>query len=1042
MTMKMQRLLAALALIVGQTTFCLAQDTVTQSVLSEGHWVKIRVSQTGIYELTDSLLLAAGFSQPERVAVYGYGGARQPEELRKAYLALTADLPEVPTTVMNGRRLFYAVGPVTWANNLTERRDRNNYSSYGYYFLTDKDSPLMFTSKEFVSNYYPMPADYHSLYEVDNYSWFNGGRQLFDSELLVINQDRDYYLLAGGPQGQLTVGMTYENYCNADVLVNDSLVGSILIDPTTTTGRNKHPFLDSNNPYFKAMLDYWTFEVPEGLTDTTKVTLRKTSGANMRLDYISLRTNKPRPLPNLADAPLPVPELVGQVANQNLHGDEAIDMVIIIPASRHLQEQADRLKALHENYDGLRVKVVAADELFNEFSSGTPDANAYRRYLRMLYERAATEKDKPAYLLLFGDGAWDNRMLVPDWSTTSPDDFLLSYESDNSFSETLCYSCDDYFCMLDDGEGANLVVKDRADVAVGRLPARNVEEAKVMVDKTVSYRLNDKAGDWQNLVCFMADDGNENLHMEDAEYVIDSAAVDLSPYRLKKIYWDSYLEKSTSRGNEYPDVVRLVQKQMHEGALLMNYTGHGSGFKLSHEMSIVLKDFTIDAEGRLPLWFLAACDIVPFNNQEDNLGEVAMKNPTGGAIAVISTVHTVYAHLNRILNKCLTRRLLGTGADGVAYPIGEALRQAKQAIFYERRTGESVPNNDRPNHMQYILLGDPALRLNVPDAGAVIDRINGQHVAEGIQRLQPGTTITVEGHISGHEDFDGIAMLTVADAAQTVIGRVNNKLETVRPLRWIDRPVVVYHGTDSVRGGEFKFTFAVPLDISYSDSTGAFYVWAINNDRSLIAHGINEDFTMGDAVIEWPVGEGPDMMCYLENGLFQDGGRVSQSPYFYAEVSDPDGLNVSGCGIGHDMELIIDGRLLTTYVLNNYFVNDFGDYRKGRVEFQIPPLAMGSHTLLFRVWDMLNNSSVTKLSFVVGDEAGDYAEPGGGSHLSEINADNAASGIIQTTTDRAESCTLYDSAGRLLRGTSAVRSGMYIHRNAQGKVKKLVVGGQ
>ena len=149
-------------------------------------------------------------------------------------------------------------------------------------------------------------------------------------------------------------------------------------------------------------------------------------------------------------------------------------MVIIIPTSQKLLAQAERLKTLHEQKHGLRVRIVPADELFNEFSSGTPDANAYRRYLKMLYDRASSAADMPRYLLLLGDCAWDNRMLSQQWQNYSPDDFLLCYESENSYSQTHCYVTDDYFCLLDDGEGESLLSSDQADVAVGRIPARDV----------------------------------------------------------------------------------------------------------------------------------------------------------------------------------------------------------------------------------------------------------------------------------------------------------------------------------------------------------------------------------------------------------------------------------------------------------------------------------------------------------------------------------------------------------------------------------------
>ena len=140
-------------------------------------------------------------------------------------------------------------------------------------------------------------------------------------------------------------------------------------------------------------------------------------------------------------------------------------MVIIVPLTGKLTAQAERIKQMHEERDGLSVRIVPADELYNEFSSGTPDVNAYRRYMKMLYDRAQTDDEMPKYLMLFGDCAWDNRMHSTAWTGYSPDDFLLCYESENSSSATDCYVTDDYFCLMDDGEGGNMLTA-KADVAV------------------------------------------------------------------------------------------------------------------------------------------------------------------------------------------------------------------------------------------------------------------------------------------------------------------------------------------------------------------------------------------------------------------------------------------------------------------------------------------------------------------------------------------------------------------------------------------------
>lgn len=108
----------------------------------------------------------------------------------------------------------------------------------------------------------------------------------------------------------------------------------------------------------------------------------------------------------------PSPAFLGVVDNQNLHADSLVQMVIIIPSDGKFLSEANRLAEAHRKHQNLNVKVVTAMQLYNEFSSGTSDASAYRRYLKMLYDRAATTADAPQYLLFMGPSVWDNRLLT------------------------------------------------------------------------------------------------------------------------------------------------------------------------------------------------------------------------------------------------------------------------------------------------------------------------------------------------------------------------------------------------------------------------------------------------------------------------------------------------------------------------------------------------------------------------------------------------------------------------------------------------------
>ena len=932
------------------------------SVLATGQWAKIRVPETGIYQLTDALVRQAGFSSLSKVKIYGYGGAMQPEKLTADYIASTDDLKEVPSCTINGRRLFHAVGPVNWASKKAVARERNACSNYGYYFLTESDEePLSVDSTTFVEAFYPGPNDYHDINEVDNYSWFHGGRNLYNSEKLTIGSDYTVNMpgtrLPAGSQtsAQLNVNLSFDATFEATVSVNGKEIGKVVPSTSLFSSKTGKP----SDSYAVATQANWTFAVPDTLmnSESNTVVINQTSGGTVRLDYVSFAYTTAKPLPHLSTTSFSVPEYVYRITNQDHHADPQADMVIIIPTSQIYVSEAERLKTLHETYDSMRVNLVPADELFNEFSSGTPDVNAYRRYMKMLYDRAETEADMPRFLVLFGDGAWDNRMLTSDWRGCSPDNFLLCYESENSFSETKCYVSDDFFCLLDDGEGGN-VLTDKIDAAVGRLSARNSAQAKVLVDKIYTYRTNEQAGAWQNTLCFMGDDGDQNRHMQDAEAVLDTVLYYNTAYNIKKIYWDAYTRVTSATGNSYPDVTRLIHQQMQSGALVMNYSGHGRLDAISHEYVITLPDFAKATSLRLPLWVTASCDIMPFDGQDENIGETAMFNEKGGAIAFYGTTRTVYASYNRPMNQSFMKYVLATDKNGRRYTIGEAGMLAKND--FTAGTTEMVTNKQ-----QYSLLGDPALVLAAPTIMATIDEINGEPVGGSPKQLKAGSIATVKGHIPNHDDFNGVATFTVRDIEETITGKMNNVTETSTAIVYKDRPNTIYSGSNSVTNGEFTFTFSVPKDISYSSDTGLFLVYAVNEDKTLEAHGENDNFTLSGYVDTVNDEIGPSIYCYLNSSSFVNGGEVNSTPYFYAEITDKDGINVAGSGIGHDLELIIDGDMGKTYNLNEYFEYDFGDYQRGTVGFSIPELADGPHKLRFRAWDMLNNSSRVELSFVV-----------------------------------------------------------------------------
>ena len=176
----------------------------------------------------------------------------------------------------------------------------------------------------------------------------------------------------------------------------------------------------------------------------------------------------------------------------------------------------------------------------------------------MFYDRAkttGTTADAPKYLLLFGKGTFDNRKLI----STSGENLILTYQADESLNETQSYVTDDYFGFLKDNEGSS-ISSATLDLGVGRFPVKSTDEADVVVNKTINYMKNANNGKWKNQLCFLADDGDNALHMNQADNNARIVEESFPAYKVTKIYLDAYKQEINASGETYP----VARKQMHD----------------------------------------------------------------------------------------------------------------------------------------------------------------------------------------------------------------------------------------------------------------------------------------------------------------------------------------------------------------------------------------------------------------------------------------------------------------------------------------------
>lgn len=640
------------------------------------------------------------------------------------------------------------------------------------------------------------------------------------------------------------------------------------------------------------------------------------------------------------------PVVVGNVANQNLHALRNIDMIIISP--EEFLPAAQTIAAAHEQYDAITVAVVTDQQVYNEFSSGTPDATAYRWIMKMLYECAANTQQKPKSLLLLGDGSFDNRKLL----LASAYPYLLTYQAQNSVVETKAYATDDYFGFLDDNEGMS-DISGRMDIGVGRLPVSSLNQANAVAQKIVRYLRNETPGKWHQQLLFVADDGDSNLHTRITDLAAERVRTRNMGFVVNKVYLDAYPQEVSASGESYPLAKSRIDNLMNEGVLFFNYSGHGGYNNIASENVLTMRDCRTMTNTNLGFWMLATCGFAHFDAAETSASEEAVLNPDGGAIAVMSSCRTVYASQNREINKNLCDTLFGHSNEfSYNMTIGQAARIAK-----------NMTGSDE-NKLPYILLGDPAIRLHYPTdyrvrTSQASDTLNALTVHEfkGWVEAENGDTAS---------EFNGVVSITVMDKMQQITTLDNDHTRASDKVKYTynDYPNTLFQGSARVTNGHFEFAFMTPKDIRYNFGTGRVTYHALD---SLNGEGVGhfEDFVIGgSSPVQIQDTVGPQIQLYLNTPSFVEGDKTTEQPHFFANLYDEHGINTVGSGIGHDLLLTIDDDPNKMFILNDYF-SSLGSYQSGQVSYRMNDLEPGHHSLSFRAWDLLNNSATASLRFEV-----------------------------------------------------------------------------
>jgi hypothetical protein len=512
---------------------------------------------------------------------------------------------------------------------------------------------------------------------------------------------------------------------------------------------------------------------------------------------------------------------------------------------------------------------------------------------------------------------------------------------------------DDFYGLLDENEGEYI---GAVDIGVGRIPCVNKAEAVVAVDKIVHYNSPESIGEWRNVLCFIGDDEDGNIHVRDAEKLTEKIVLEYPEFVVKKIYFDAYFQES-SPNESYPGVTDAINEQIKQGALIVNYTGHANDDVLAHERVLTKDDIDLWTNyDRLPVFVTATCEFSRWDYCEKrSAGEHVLFNKHGGGIALFSTTRLVYSSSNYNINRKFFDNVFEDDEAGENLRLGDIIRLAK------------IESGGGVNSRKFALLGDPALALNYPQYNVKTTYINDVAANLFGDTIRALETIEIIGEVQDNngdklEQFSGDLFAVVNDKS-TIESTLGN--DGV-PFEYVGRGNTIFIGNVTVENGDFSLSFIVPKDIDYSVGAGEIRYYANNLNED--AHGYHS-FQMGgssdNSIFD---SDGPEIELFLENENFISGDRTHENPLMIAYVSDVTGINTTSAGIGHDVTLVINNNEEQSLILNDFFRYDTDSYKEGKIYYQLSEIPEGEHSLRLKVWDVLNNSSFAEIEFVVVSE--------------------------------------------------------------------------
>ncbi len=707
--------------------------------------------------------------------------------------------------------------------------------------------------------------------------------------------------------------------------------------------------------------NYLNEDSSSNLSFTSTLGTLKTYVAVVPSDYYEPKIDENRTLSNQ--------NIKGTIFNNNDGQFQDVDYIIIAP--NNMLNQAERLAQINTKQYNLNVKVVGLNEVYNEFSTGNQDVGAIRNMVKYVYDNASTPANRVKYLCLFGDGSFDYKDRIPNNTNIMP-----SWYSYNSFNLTNSFVSDDFYGMMDENEGT-MSTSDKLDIAVGRILADTPQRAKEMVDKIESYYVKEAFGSWRNNFVVVSDDVDkdwEGILQATTDNVGNTVTQEKPFINVVKIHTDAFKQEASAGGNRYPQVTESLVNAIDNGALVVNYFGHGGEEGLAQERILTKPDVeSFRNFCKLNCFVTVTCEFTKFDNPfRETAGEFTYWNKKAGAIGLITTTRQVFVNFGITFNNELEQYLFSFSDNDTfedyEYPsMAESLRLTKNDPAISSQSQRRL----------VFFIGDPAMKLAFAKPNIRLTKINDVPITQATDTLKALSYVKLAGEvtdISGNvlSDYSGTLSTTIYDKninRQTLANDGTHLNGQLVKMDFETLGEIIFRGQASVTNGQFEFDFVVPKDIGIPVGFGKVSFYSKNEELFLDQSGVSLNTVRIGGLNENAAEDniGPVVTLYMNDENFVSGGITNESPTLLAKLEDDNGINTAS-GIGHDIVAIIDGDETNPFVLNDYYQTEVDNYKKGVVSFPFRDLEPGLHTLTLKAWDVYNNSSVTEIQFVVYDK--------------------------------------------------------------------------